>query len=162
MKHLLLIFITSMLIGCITSMLLLGCRTHKTTSALEVKSIDSVMTVTIDTARHFKVTNTNDILTDKSQFKVTETIEETITDTTTQVKRVIKRVIENNNNILNETQTIEVNDSTKALTQISKQVNDTDVNSKVIEESESPLKKGIGLIMALLLLYVFYLMFKGL
>lgn len=153
MKHLLLIFITSMLIGC---------RTHKTTSALEVKSVDSVMTVTIDTAHHFKVTNTNDILTDKTQLKITETIEETITDTTRQVKRVIKRVIENNNNIKEETQTIEVNDSTEALTQINKHVNDTDVNSKVIEESESPLKKGIGLIMALLLLYVFYLMFKGL
>ena len=161
MKHLLLIFITSMLIGCITSMLL-GCRTHKTTSTMEVKSVDSVMTVTIDTARHFKVINTNDILTDKSQLKITETIEETITDTATQIKRVIKRVIENNNNILNETQTIEVNDSTEALTQINKQVNDTDVNSKVIEESESPLKKCIGVIMALLLLYVFYLMFKGL
>ena len=75
---------------------------------------------------------------------------------------MIKRVIENNNNIKEETQAIEVNDSTEALTQINKQVNDTDVNSKVIEESESPLKKGIGLIMALLLLYVFYLMFKGL
>lgn len=153
MKHLLLILITSMLIGC---------RTHKTTSALEVKSVDSVMTVTIDTAHHFKVITNNDILTDKSQLKITETIEETITDTTTQVRRVIKRVIENNNNIKEETQTIEVTDSTEALTQINKQVNDTDVNSKVIEESESPLKKGIGLIMSLLLLYVFYLMFKGL